>query len=1136
MSDLVLSKLKNDGNITKGQPGQWETKGNTAFRGVADSLAYEAPGQIKSVSSVPTMWARPLVTEMALYDTNHPIHKQMVSQWRGMLAAIALAEVEGFNLKVQVLDLDKEKYVDFGNALYELMPEPTNVLYTRENKNPWSEIYIFLWNGKPVGMSSPSTLVCPSEEGRWDGLRWWNQKDNLILSPEEHLNQASKQLLWRWLENIQANLIGYGGQKNPVNKIINLLNEFRAALKVNPNNVAPLTLSQNPTFFGEPINRGALELLNYPVQAPPKPSNLRIIPSAEKAKVKPLIIIDDKVADHWGERKQDIWVHKDRTLASLNVEDLKNALIVWDDVECITTEELFLPELTFLDLEDALPGGILPKSKGPLTFNGEKITPLIPLNPILLNYFTSEDLISKIELEPFNNVNGQGIRLIFNLPLSGMDETKPFQIYRLQKEYILKEENGVKYLPVLTVWPNFRAKGWQEYYTFYYDGDYGDDTFRVYFPNEQPKSFKAPDGTGLYQLSNLNAMPSCAICKDSYHQDIGLILLATPPEINSKGTWRVGVDFGTSFSHVYVTSENSGESPLNINQDLQLNITESSFATKFVALLENFIPEKFLPEKEPLPLSTVLTLKNGGDDDNELLPIFDGRIYVPDPQDFDPSKAWIKPDLKWSNIRFSKVFLRNLALLISASAVKEGMNRIEWCISYPTAFSYTQKTTFHRNWEEIAEELAPKTGMSFSAPNLNDVQRFCTESVALAQYFNDKEKHKLLRATCLDMGGGTSDISIWEKRKIVYQCSVLFAGRNIFSQFLAMNPEFTKKLIGQNWSSAKETSLMTKIDVWLRHFAEGWLKKDRIYKNDDEYFQRLITLTAIGTAGIYYYVGLILKVLHQEGKYSNPEITPVYIGGNGSRFLHWLSTTGKYDQNTDFNKLLSLMLSKGSGFEDTKEKTRLSKNPKHEVACGLVLNQAELTGITENTDQHPIAGESYYVEYNEEDEDFKENQEWQSRLHLKGTVGKFEITELTHLQRFLYEFHAGIQSLNIQSVKPLAKSDYKLQKPQNKDSETESEDNSNDSSNFDDLFKPKPPSTKNEGGSEQLSNDKQKNDKQKEDKNRQLWREVRSHLDDELLNIEGKNANDIREVTPFIMGLKSLLFVLGTRWAESYKD
>ena len=1096
MADLLLSKLKEETNITKGQPGEWEVKGDNAFRDVADSLEYQAPRVSNSVSSVPTMWARPLIMEMALFDVNHPIHKTMVGQWRGMISAIALAEVEGLDLKVQFLDLSKQRFQNFGDALYQLMPDPINALYTREGKNPWEEVYIFLWKGKPVGLTSPSTLVCTSEEGEWDGLRWY--QEGMLVSPESYLNQESKELLWRWLENIQNNLIDFDGNRVSLNSMIALINKFRADLGVNPQQTQSLILSQNDSFFGESINRGALSLLNQPVKIPPKPSSLRVIPSINKAQTNPLIIIDESIADYWGEAKQNIWVHQDKTLASLNLEDLKNGNIVWDDVRWITPQDLFLEELTFIDLEDALPGAILPKTNQPITFNNEKITPLIPLNPILLDYFTPEDLINKIQLEPFNDINGQGIRLTISIPLSGTTNANQSQNFRLRKDYILKEENAIKYLPVLSVWPNFRATNWQNYYTFYYDGDYGDETFRVYFSqtNQQPRTFQAPNGTGNYQLCTLSEMPTHVVCKDSYYQNIGLILLATPPEINPRGSWRVGVDFGTSFSNIYARAENSGDFPLDINKNLQLNITESTIATRLPALRDSFIPAQFLPEDHPLPLCTVLTTKNGNIDEDELQPILDGRIYVPDPTDFDPSQQWIKLDLKWSNIKYSKAFLRHLSLHISALATQAGIDTIEWCVSYPSAFSKTSLTTFHRNWEEITQELSPKTGINYSCPNINDTQRFCTESVALAQYFNDKEKHPLVRTTCIDMGGGTSDISIWENRQIVYQCSILFAGRNIFSEILATNPSYTTKLMKEftsnDWNDLGEYSVMTNIDVALRHKAEQWLNKKRIYKNDDEYFQRLLSLTALGVAGIYYYVGLILKVLHEQGKYSQKQITPVYVGGNASRFLHWLSPTGKYDTNTEFNKLLSYMLSKGSGFDDTDEKTRLSDRPKHEVACGLVLSQTELTGTTENTETKPIAGEKYYVEYNDDDEEFKVENSWDSSFQLEGNITDFKIPSLDHLENFLYEFNTGIKNLNIESIKPLAKTDYKPQKPNNGD------------------------------------------DQNREDKNSQLWKEVKYHLENELLNIRG-DATNIRETTPFIMGLKSLIHVLSRRWADSYK-
>ncbi len=54
------------------------------------------------------------------------------------------------------------------------------------------------------------------------------------------------------------------------------------------------------------------------------------------------------------------------------------------------------------------------------------------------------------------------------------------------------------------------------------------------------------------------------------------------------------------------------------------------------------------------------------------------------------------------------------------------------------------------------------------------------------------------------------------------------------------------------------------------------------------------------------------------------------------------------------------------------------------------------------------------------------------------------------------------------------------------------------------------------------------------DKKSELWKEVRNHLDNELLDIKG-DAKIIGNKIPFIVGLKSLLHVLGKRWADSYK-
>ncbi|NCO75505.1 MAG: hypothetical protein GW795_09835 [Cyanobacteria bacterium] len=738
-------------------------------------------------------------------------------------------------------------------------------------------------------------------------------------------------------------------------------------------------------------------------------------------------------------------------------------------------KNLFLPELYFLDLEDALPGGLLPKCINTITFNDEIITLLLPFYPDIFTYLNPADLIKNTIIEVIDQES-------INISLKYEN-----QIY--SQIYLLKENNAIKYMPVLTVYPNFQAKNWQEYYTFYYDSDYGEKTFSVKFKNcEETEKFRDYNGTGSYQINRLKNFPEYIICTNFTENIIGLIILPQPPEISLNYDWRVGIDFGEEFTYIYISTKNSGAYPFDINKNLQLNITESCIGSRLPALIESFIPDTFLPSDEPLPLCTVLTTRNGNSDQERA--IFDGRIYIPDPAEFDPDKYWIKLKLTWKNNKDTRLFLKNLVFIININAASNGIKNIQYSLAYPNNFLAQEKDEIlEEMWQKIFKQLELKTGIKQLFPKRNDQENYRSKNLALGYYWKYKEKGYLLRTTILNIDRYFTDICIWQRNEIIYQCSIPLGHHNIFSEILAMNPRYTEKLtkefIGGNWGLTNEMSIMKKIDVCLRHKGEEWLKKKRVYKNNDPYFQNFITIVSLGITGLYYYLGLILKTLYQENKYHSNEITAVYIGGNHCNFLHWLSPTGIYDKNAEVGKLLSLILSKSSELKDSQEKTQLSTCPKHEIACGLVLGENNLIDNSKNIDKIPICGENYLLEYEDNRKIFRENKAWNSQLILDKNITKFDIPEITHLQNFLDEFHIGLNSLKIDSIQPLAESDYKLQKSI--------------------------------------------------DRNSELWKEVRYHLENELLNIKG-DAKTIQEKIPFIMGLKSLLHVLGRRWADSYKN
>ena len=832
---LLLSKLNLDSDVRPpNEVGKWDAQDFETFGKVASSLDYKSPGRVKSVSSVPTMWARPLSMEMALHNKYYPIREQMIEQWQGMLAAIALAEVRRFPLKAELLELGELRLNNtFARSLYELKPEPVNALYQLEGKNPWQDVYVFLWDGKPVGMTSPSTLVVPSEEGKWDTLPWWNSQDYRVESPHIYLNITEKALLWRWLENLRNELNKHGGQTRALDMMRGLLEEFRDSLGTEPEQ--RLSLSDNPQFFTVALNRGVLKALNKPVKAESQESSVRLISSPDKkVEVPDLLIVDPEIAGAWGESPQNIWVYQEVTLAALNIEDLHKRRIIWNDVKWIESKDLFLPELTFIDLEDALPGAFPPNTTQLLTFKGQQITPLLPLNPMLLDYFTPEDLMSKVQLTPLNGSDGPLVRVTLDLPLSGVDNDPNHpQNYRIFKDYPLKEENALTVVPVLEVWPHFRADDWHEYYAFYYDAEVlastkpEDKTFQVSFPDaKEPHIFQ--EGRGSYQTARLEEFPPLIICQDKSRNTLGLILLKTPEKVQLTGSWTVGVDFGTFYTNVYVNRKGVVD-PLPL-ESMHLKVTEVEIETRLPVLFEYFIPESFIPPEKPLPLVNIVTTRGKrARNSDQLCPILDGRIYIPDRDRFKPEEDWIETDLKWKNIILNRLFLKHLALHITALAAKNGVKKIQWSLSYPSAFSRGERTRYARNWQNLTRDLEAKTGISHLCPEPDNLEYFRTESLAFAQYFADQEQLDLVRSTCIDMGGGTSDISIWEasddRFKLIHQCSVQLAGRHLFSQFLELNPKFlvnTFLVDGSNvdsWEGLGEGNFNLRLNLLLR--AEG---------------------------------------------------------------------------------------------------------------------------------------------------------------------------------------------------------------------------------------------------------------------------------------------------------------------------
>ena len=176
---------------------------------------------------------------------------------------------------------------------------------------------------------------------------------------------------------------------------------------------------------------------------------------------------------------------------------------------------------------------------------------------------------------------------------------------------------------------------------------------------------------------------------------------------------------------------------------------------------------------------------------------------------------------------------------------------------------------------------------------------------------------------------------------------------------------------------------------------------------NEEIVKEFKQLIAIGISGLFYYIGLMFRNLTDIGEYQR-KMPNIYLGGNGSRLLHWLAA-GDYNQESAINKLFKGVFRKAYGIPGKQEfGIHISPDPKAEVACGLVTDQ---TPLNYNKDKMMegffIAGESF------EDRDNKKFP-WDTPLSVQQLKsGVYISSKMEQLEAFLEAFNEYANSAGI---------------------------------------------------------------------------------------------------------------------------
>ncbi len=989
MPPMLPTAETSQDELGAGKPGQWDKRNWQELSAIARRTRNTSSERTRiEVDLIPDVWARLILFSNALYDEQHLMHKPAVAAFRGVLALLALRSRKNILLKASVLSLDSGNWL-FASAARQ-HSTANHHIHQLYSDTGWNEVYLLKGDGGSLlAISSPLTLICPAQGPSLTGLRalpsaWFNGAEFQDPSAPGVLNDEDRTLLAGWLHELQANLSQRDENRETITwrhghqSLLKALRTFQDALAAKP--PTPNLARENILQLG----RSAFQYLAYAVKAEearledsdllletslplPTPvllpiragdTDVTIEPPTDAAKICVVsgTSLEDIRTAVWGENKKSI---AGRPLPG--------------DAQWLDPKTLFLDRLFFL--KGTQQSARLLHARGQRDVANELSEyPVLPFSPRLTELLPAAEIARNVRFSVEDHGSGKAIMVRLRLPL------KNGRSLEIARAYPNDAQVSMQQMPVLEVWPPFRHPKWRYYSTFWWSN--ADMTFTAEpFPAIAPIVEQTENlfgGQQKIRVTRLQQPPDGFFLQypqpgrsRSVMTDAGLLLtnlttVAAPPT----GTWVAGVDFGTSSTNIVLRTGNNYEQPLALAQSGPLRVVvPNRDADRPEALYTYFLPST--PENTELaetsPFLSFLRMRHP--DQKTFNEISDAHIffYSRSHNVQELSAGRLATNLKWEGEAKarSEPYLRQICLQAAAEAVMRGAERINWVYSLPTALTRFRQADYRKGWKSITKFIAEETGLSSTQETLS-----MTESFAAASYFTHREEAPpVVGAIFVDIGGGTSDISIWQDNTERCGVSIRFAGRDIFLAPLfqlraRLIKDFAHALPDRVPSGTETRLIADQSETEFFAHAEAMLRDAGTSLPKQLQRQDKLDLPALpvrfGIAGIFYYLGLILRHLEAKGLYKR-SLGGVFLGGNGAQLLHW-ADGGEYEPDGLFAHVLTTCLFAGAGWTEKAPRNvqiRLSSRPKQEVATGLVV-PVTLRDEAELWDQ-VIAGEPFSV-------------------------------------------------------------------------------------------------------------------------------------------------------------------------------
>ena len=1007
--------------------GVWQGREQHSLGELAKRLVYEVANS--QVNALPSPWSRALQFEQAVLNSRYPTRAALLAELFGCLASVGLWDMVGLKLEAERVFLPDLAAIEdgavgpFARSLQNAAPNPSQALYQlADGSHPWHQLYVLRLNGQLIGFTSPATLLCPAVHlaGPIPGMNW--AANGRFSSPVPFLGGQQKQALADWITHLGDGLLSSPERPNPamVNQLAAVLQGFATELSGGRSGPAVFSEARVPNLPPKPT---ALALLARPAQGGSSPSQATLALGDRRQRplpntpTRPVVLLDPQMPNRLGLPASEISLYKAATLESVGQSKAQLEMKYGQEIEVITPDDLFLEAIHLLAGEGALLHSWLPrKLEGQPRINGTAVTPLLPLSERVRDLFSSAELRRACSLRL--STGGSAIEVTLQLPLVGQVEPYPIsRSFALQEQNLIAED-----LPVVSLWPNIDDSRWSQFVVFCEDSSTGltVDGFADY-----QRQFGRDAGQAVKYFST-NRFPDL-IKMIERGQERGLIPVEPPPPPSGQaGEWKVGIDFGTSFTNFFM-DEGGGTPVLKPLDTRVIPLTLAQKETRQTLLSQYFIPEDMLPRGQNPPTATALSLRGWQEAPGAVPELFhEARLKVPTPGEF--GGAELRTGFKWRQLQYQKPYLKELALLISANAAAAGASAMAWSVSYPSAFSPNEVQNYRRLWSDLCQELGSSTGMPHSLAVGGGEGGLQTEAVAFASYFGNYLGRQMVHTACLDVGGGTTDLSIWQENTLTHQVSVPYAGRQICSQLLQRKPSFLKWLFPPSLTAdisndearaRQDRNFTSRLDNIMRYGSEDLLSERLpvLRGENSAQLEQFISLLALSFGGLYHYLGTILRGLDGESRLLRSTPMPVYLGGNGGRLINWLDQSCRFSPGCEADQLMERLQQLSAGFAPGPAATTLSDAYKNETACGLISTGVNLKGDFDPRDELMFSGEQ--LEVNGQTFGPTDRVDLAAQAPGDTLVSSYRLGSLEELKRFLTNYDAAIQSCRITGLQPV---------------------------------------------------------------------------------------------------------------------